>query len=129
MDQALIALQHVDLCIIRVLVFLNVRRHILLLSQLRRRLCKSSPEIAAEQGGEGVKLLAAGEVFREQVCWVHLTLDLAELERLRANLFLHPQCVSFKVPELPEAGARAYAQRCARVSPNSNRDFAIQVSQ
>ena len=69
----------------------------------RRRRCSPTSVLAAEEVQELVDLLAARQVFCEEVRWVDLTPYLADLDRSRPHFLLDPQSVSLEMTELAEA--------------------------
>ena len=71
-------------------------------AQKRSCLCPAFAVLATEKVQQLVDLLAARQVFGEEIRWVDLAPYLADLDRSRPHFLLDPQSVSLEMAELAE---------------------------
>ena len=79
-----------------------------------------------DQHGQSV---TAERVLGEQVCWVLLAGDFAEVHSAEADSLLDPESVRIEVAQLAETLTVADTDRCLAVCPDAERDWNPKVGE
>ena len=83
-------------------------------------ICSAALKLTLHQLYKALDLLFAGKMLGKQICWIHFTAYLTQLNRLVSDLLLDPQTLGVDVSQLPQAPASADPHGHCGVCPDSD---------
>ena len=94
------------------------------------RWCASCSSIKGNEVHDAQHLLQRGplNIFGHDVGWILDTRDFVQRDRTGPDFLLTPEVSGVEMPDLAESATSADAERCGRISVNSNAQVHTQIS-